>query len=208
MAWTMATETRVTSPATGFRSIGLRKPVLLAWRLAVARHLRVGAPALRLAPLALLTACASTPEAPADRRLREAQLAMALAKLAPGAPTEEPRLWARVAVERSAQLRQTYRIDFNHNLHNVLVYWGLKNRGFCYHWQTDLGSALADMPHPSFEVKRIWAHPGSLWHEHHALVVVPAGGDWQDGLVLDAWRNEGVLWFGKAQGDEYPWIEE
>lgn len=165
-------------------------------------------PGLALGAAQALVGCASTPEQSGERRLRAAQLAMEVRKVAPGASDETARVLSRVAVEKSAQLRQAYHIQLNHNLHNVLVYWGLKDRGFCWHWQVDLQSALAVCDHPGLDVRRIYAHPGSLFHEHHALVVMPAGGDWRDGLVLDAWRDEGRLWFGPVKTDEYPWLEE
>ncbi len=161
-----------------------------------------------LAAAGLLAGCATTPEQPEARRHRAARLALALKQLNPAASAENARVLARVAVEKSADLRQSYHIQLNHNLHNLLVYWGLKDRGFCWHWQTDLGLALGNPAHPAFEVRRIWAHPGSLFHEHHALVVVPAGAAWENGLVLDAWRDEGRLWFGPVKTDDYPWQAE
>ncbi len=161
-----------------------------------------------LAAAGLLAACASTPEQPEARRLRAARLALALERLNPAAPAESAHVLARVAVEKSADFRQTYHIQLNHNLHNLLVYWGLKDRGFCWHWQVDLQSVLAGCPHPGLEVRRICAYPGSLFHEHHALAVVPEGAAWEDGLVLDAWRDEGRLWFGPVKTDDYPWQAE
>ncbi len=158
--------------------------------------------------LALASGCASSPETPEARRHRAAQLALGLAHVAPRIPPGEARVFSRVAVERCADLREKYRIGLNHNLHNVLVYWGLKDRGFCWHWQEDLRQTLEAAAHPNLELHAIVASPGSLWHEHHALSVTAPGAAWNEGLVLDPWREEGLLWFGPVKTDDFPWMEE
>ena len=155
-----------------------------------------------------LAACASNPETREARRHRAAQLAMAVAQLYARTPAEEARTFSHVAVETCADLRQQYRIQLAHNYHNVLVYWGLKERGYCWHWQVDLNAALANGAHPDLEIHKIVASPGSMWHEHHALSVTAPGAPWNDGLVLDPWREEGILWFGPVKTDRFPWQEE
>lgn len=164
--------------------------------------------ALVAAVFLLLAGCASLSENPEARRLRATQLAAQLAQLAPQATAAETREFATAAVERSAELRGQYGLRLNHNLHNVLVYWGLKERGFCWHWQHDLAAALGRTARQHLELHWVVANPGSLWHEHHALAVTPTGGAWADGIILDAWRREGVLWFGPVKTDAYPWREE
>jgi hypothetical protein len=158
--------------------------------------------------LLLAAGCASLPESPEARRLRATQLAAQLAQIVPQATAAETREFASAAVEHSADLRRAYGVRLNHNLHNVLVYWGLKERGFCWHWQQDLAARLGGAAHPQLELHRIVADAGSTWHEHHALAVTPPGGSWDEGIVLDAWRREGVLWFGPVKTDGYPWREE
>ena len=158
--------------------------------------------------LLLAAGCASLPEGPEARRLRADRLAEQLTRLSPAIPAAETRDFASAAVEHSADLRRAYGVRLNHSLHNVLVYWGLKERGFCWHWQHDLAARLSGAAHPQLELHRIVADAGSTWHEHHALAVTPPGGSWDEGIVLDAWRREGVLWFGPVKTDSYPWREE
>lgn len=156
----------------------------------------------------LLAACAATPESPPQRRQRAAELAVELARMSPQTSAAEARAFSRQAVETCADLRSQYHIQLAHNLHNVLVYWGLKNRGYCWHWQVDLDQALSQTDHPDLVIHRIVASPGSLWHEHHALSVTAPGAAWNDGLVLDPWREEGLLWFGPVKTDRFPWQQE
>lgn len=169
---------------------------------------------MRLRPLApapallMLAACAANPEGPAARHRRAAALAVQLTRVAPQATAAEAGAFSQAAVETCADLRGRYRIQLAHNLHNVLVYWGLKDRGYCWHWQMDLAQALARTDHPDLVVHRIVATPGSLWHEHHALSVTAPGAAWNDGLVLDPWREEGLLWFGPVETDRFPWRPE
>lgn len=158
--------------------------------------------------LLCLSGCATPQESHQAHRERTVRLAQTIHALCPKASPKETQRIAHTATKTSAALRQSYKIHLNHNLHNLQVFWGLKRRGFCWHWQEDLESALVKTPQKQFEFKRVCANAGSTWFEHHALVVNAKGAPWKDGVVLDPWRQEGVLWFGPVTADHHPWMEE
>ena len=41
--------------------------------------------------------------------------------------------------------------------------------------------------------------------EHNSLVVTAHRLPFAQGVVLDAWRHSGRLWFGGVATDKYPW---
>ncbi|MEI6714273.1 MAG: hypothetical protein WCO60_11010 [Verrucomicrobiota bacterium] len=182
------------------------KPASLKPPPSIAVHLFP--PATALFVILFLSGCATPQESQHTHEERTTRLALTIHALCPKASKKETQLIARTATETSAALRQSYKISLNHNLHNLQVFWGLKQRGLCWHWQEDLESALTNTPQKQFEFKRVCANAGSTWFEHHALVVNAKGAPWKDGVVLDPWRQEGVLWFGPVTADHHPWQEE
>jgi hypothetical protein len=152
----------------------------------------------------LLTACAHAPESVSEKQLRIADLTHALQKLSPQVQPLEARQLAEVAVNTAAQLRDQYQVNLTPWLHNVEVYWGAKERGYCYQYAKDLYAALIKVPAPDLQLHFIRAHDGEML-EHNALSVTLKGQPWDSGFVLDAWREAGVLVFVPVKEDKYPW---
>jgi len=48
------------------------------------------------------------------------------------------------------------------------------------------------------------AYEGKL-REHNSLVVIPKGGRFEEGLVLDGWRQSGKPYWCHVNKDHYPW---
>jgi len=92
-------------------------------------------------------------------------------------------------------------------LHNASVIVGLKQRGLCYQYQEDLYDGLKPVHSEHLALHFIEANKGRL-NEHHALALVAKGAKWDSGLVLDAWRANGNLYFGPLKTDKYPWLHE
>jgi hypothetical protein len=153
----------------------------------------------------LLMACANAPESASEKQLRITELTHALQALSPQVWPKEARQLADVAVNTAAQLREQYQVSLTPWLHNVEVYWGAKERGYCYQYARDLYDALIKVPTPNLQLHFIRAFDGEML-EHNALSITLKGQPWNSGLVLDAWRDAGVLVFVPVKTDKYPWM--
>lgn len=158
---------------------------------------------LAAAALGLLLAGCTTPPRPAD----PVALTQRIRQLSPAVDPEEADVLATTACDYSWQLARTYRVVRPARWHNLLVNCGLRQRGLCYHWADDLGTRLAELRLKSIELHYAAAHRGSYLREHNALVITGPGQTFEQGLVLDAWRNSGRLFWAEVTADSYPWRE-
>ena len=168
--------------------------------------------------LALLAACAISPGPPgppgvpgvpgvsssrADSRVGE--LARAIADLGSSVESEEALRAAHSVVVRSDQLVSDYRIVRPPQLHNLLVNFGLRERGLCCHFAEDLIGGLLALELATLDVHWVVSRHGNRLREHSSVVLVPSGQDIEGGLVLDAWRHAGQLVWARVGDDRYPW---
>ena len=130
-----------------------------------------------------------------------------LTRLSPSVDPREAQRLARAADSRAVHLRREYRVGGPPQFHNFLVNSGLKQRGLCHHWARDLGARLAALKLRTLVLRWGIARPGTL-REHNAVVVTARGQPFERGIVLDAWRHSGRLYFGTLAGDKYPWKED
>ena len=161
---------------------------------------------LRLALVAIvIAACAGcvTPAAPAIERANH--LKQALTSLNAEAPPDESRLLAETALERTRQLTEEYDLMKPPQLHNILVNMGLRSRGLCGDWTTDLLRSLRALPLQHYEFHWGKAHGGDWLREHNSVVVTARGAEFDTGLVLDPWRESGELVWVLVTDDTYPW---
>jgi hypothetical protein len=114
---------------------------------------------------------------------------------------------AQTAIQYSAYLADRYELVRPAVLHNVLVRIGLKDRGLCHHWTTDLMEQLALLELKTYQLYWGVAHRGSELREHNSVVVAAKGQRFEEGIVLDPWRNSGELHWAPVQNDRYPWKE-
>jgi hypothetical protein len=133
-------------------------------------------------------------------------LAADLVALDPKVDHAEAELTARTACEYPLALAREYRLVRPPLFHNLLVNVGLRKRGLCYHWADDLAAKLGNLPGDTLMLHRAVAHRGSM-REHNSIVITAAGQPFEQGLVLDAWRHSGLLYWGPVKADKYPWIE-
>jgi hypothetical protein len=77
----------------------------------------------------------------------------------------------------------------------------------CWHWADDLEARLAALNPQTLELHRAVARLGRSG-EHSAVVVTARGQDFDQGIVLDAWRHGGKLHWALVKDDRffYPWI--
>ena len=157
-------------------------------------------------PFVLLLACAlgcgqASPSAPAP----EQRLAAALVGLSAQVDPSEAASLAEVAFGTTAALRERYRPLAPPQLGNLAFHLGLRERALCCHWTEDLLGALSALRLRSLELRWGVAHRGSALREHSAVVAVPRGASFAQGLVLDAWRDSGRLYWTRADRDRYTW---
>lgn len=152
----------------------------------------------------LLTGCAHRIENTSEKTQRIDHLRATLQQLAPTSTPQAAQQLAEVTVDTSEQLRKNYGVTLAPWLHNIEVNSGTKQRGLCYHYAKDLSAAIQPFLAPYWQLYRVQAHPKQLL-EHNAIVITGKDQPWQSGIVLDAWRNAGVLYFGAVTEDKYPW---
>lgn len=119
----------------------------------------------------------------------------------------EARQVAETAILYSQTLAARYRVVRPAAWHNILVRAGLRDRGLCYHWTTDLMRKLQSLELTSFELYWGVAHQGSELREHNSVVITARGRSFSTGLVLDPWRDSGDLFWTSVARDRYPWRE-
>jgi len=138
----------------------------------------------------------------------EAQLRTKLAMLSPTVRVDEAEKLALCAYKTSRRLAREYRVVFPPALNNVLINTGGRKRGLCYHWTEDLMREL-----DALKVETLELHWGEAFartfSENNGVVVTAKGQPFAQGIVLDAWRYQGRLYWGPVRKDPegYPWKE-
>jgi hypothetical protein len=160
------------------------------------------------AMLALLNACAAPLDPPDQRAVRIVSLAHDIQQLSPTIPQDEAYGFAKVAVEAAAELSRKYDVELVPWLHNASIITGLKDRGLCYEYALDLYESLKYVDSEHLAMHFVKANKGKL-NEHHALAVTVKDATWDTGVLLDAWRGGGNLYFLPIKADKkYPWLFE
>jgi hypothetical protein len=118
----------------------------------------------------------------------------------------EASLAAKTAHSYAFELAKEYRVVRPAILHNVLVNWGLRKRGLCFQWADDLSAKLQSLDLHTLQVRRGVARLETR-REHSSVVLSAPGQPFDEGIVLDAWRRSGRLYWGGVKQDHYPWIE-
>lgn len=118
--------------------------------------------------------------------------------------SQEAARLARTATEAAADLAYEYRPVRPAWFNNVLVNTGWRDRGLCYEWANDLFPHLHNLNLQTLDVHFAVANMDTK-HEHNGLVITAKGHPFRKGLILDAWRHSGYLWFGEVEADKFPW---
>jgi hypothetical protein len=128
-----------------------------------------------------------------------------------GGNPNEARELAVLAVSHSKELANEYHLVSPPLYHNFLVNSGKRKRGLCFHFVEDLTKEIKSRNFKSFDFRWGRANADKL-NEHNVIVVLKKGSkDFKNGIILDAWRHSGKLYFTKVKDDpEYnfvPWAE-
>ncbi len=166
---------------------------------------------LILVMVMLLYGCATT-TAPVDlppdaEKQRIANLGNAIKALGDDVDPDEARRAARIAIEYSRQLAVEYDITGSALYHNILVNLGIRSRGLCIHWTADLKARLQEERFRTLDLHWAIANYRTTFSIEHSTVVISSpGASLQQGLVLDAWRNSGDLYWSPTLEDSgYVW---
>jgi hypothetical protein len=138
----------------------------------------------------------------------EAQLRTKLAMLSPTVRVDEAEKLALCAYKTSRRLAREYRVVFPPALNNILINTGGRKRGLCYHWTEDLMLQLDALKLETLELH--WGEAfARTFSENNGVVVTAKGQPFGQGIVLDAWRYQGRLYWGPVRKDPegYPWKE-
>jgi hypothetical protein len=141
-----------------------------------------------------------------DRQKAE-ELENDLVALNHGSARKEARKLAETALQTSAFLTEEYELVRPPFLHNIFVRMGWRDRGLCYQWTEDLMSHLMALNLKDYQLRWGVAHQGSDLREHNTVVITANGQSFEDGLVLDPWRNSGKLYWVVVNKDTYTWKE-
>lgn len=124
----------------------------------------------------------------------------ALVALSPDVDPHEAEQLSTTAHTLSRQLAKEYGVTWFPGFQNFLVNMGAREKGFCAHYTRDIGTRLKE-----FHFKTLVLHWGAAYakmeDENNALVVTARGQRFEDGIVLDAWRRAGRLWWSPVMKD-------
>ena len=137
-----------------------------------------------------------------------AELARGLSALGDEVDPEEAARAARIAFDYSHQLALEYEITDPPIIHNIKVNAGLRPRGLCYQWADDMEARLQQENFRTLSLHRAIANSNSAILIEHSTVIVSRRGDGQNqGVVVDPWRNGGVLFWSPTLADKkYVWV--
>jgi hypothetical protein len=130
-----------------------------------------------------------------------------LADLNRRADLPEARQVAETAITTAGDLAAEYKLVRPAVFHNILVRIGLRDRGLCYHWTEDLMKRLQSLELETYQLHWGVAFRGSELREHNSVVITARGQPFENGMVLDPWRNSGDLYWVPVTADTYPWQE-
>jgi hypothetical protein len=136
---------------------------------------------------------------------KAAALQGSLRKLGENTDPAEARQVAETAVISSLRLAEDYRVAPPARWHNLLIQMGFRDRGLCFHWTEDLMKRLQALNLQTYQLHWGVANKGSELREHNSVVITGLNQPFNEGLVLDPWRNSGDLYWAKVGQDSYPW---
>ena len=136
-----------------------------------------------------------------------ARLEQAILALGPEVDPEEAHRAARISYEHTHRLALEYQITDPPIIHNTKVNMGVKPRGLCWHWAKDMETRLKQEDFQTLDLHRAIANAKNPILLEHSTVIISRGGDTMyDGIVLDPWREGGVLFWSPTRDDHrYTW---
>ena len=133
------------------------------------------------------------------------ELSSEVSKLSTKIDKNEAMTFSNDVISYSKILANEYGVTTPPLFHNTLINLNLKEKGYCYHYANDLMGHLQEKKFKSFYFQRIVANRGEYF-EHSSLILTRDDISFEDSIVLDAWRNAGILFWSKVKDDKkYNW---
>jgi hypothetical protein len=147
---------------------------------------------------------------PTIEQQRITDLSLAIRSLSTDIDAAEAQRAARISIEYTRQLAVQYEIEDSPIMHNFLVNIGVKPRGLCVDWTSDLLTRLQQERFYSLRLHWGIANYETAFRLEHSTVIVSSRGDSLDqGLVLDPWRYSGYLfWSPTLEDPAYNWYPQ
>jgi len=124
----------------------------------------------------------------------------ALVALAPNVDPGEAELVSVTAHTASRSLAREYRAVWFSGFQNLLIHMGKRQRGYCGHYTRDIGERLKEL-----RLKTLVLHWGAAYAgtpgENNGLVVTARNQPFEEGIVMDGWRNSGQLFWCPLKED-------
>jgi len=128
--------------------------------------------------------------------------------LSPLIDKTEAKVVASLAILHSQFLANEYDLVSPPLYHNSLIQMGLRKRGLCFHFAEDLIQKLKDLNLETLDLRWV-VHDKAQYWEHSSIVLSAKGQPIHKGIILDAWRNSGNLYWNNFDKDtRYTWIED
>ena len=129
------------------------------------------------------------------KKLRDALVALAR-DVDPG----EAELVSVTAHTASRSLAREYGLVWFSGFQNLLIHMGKRQRGYCGHYTRDIGERLKPL-----RLKTLVLHWGAAYAntsaENNCLVVTARNQPFEDGIIMDAWRLAGQLFWCPLKDD-------
>jgi len=137
-----------------------------------------------------------------DPALRKRLLA-----LSPAVSPDEAERVAHCAYTTGRELAREWRVVWMPGVQNFLVNIGARKGGLCFQWASELLTRLNALRLQTLALHWAESYAGRPG-EHNVIVVTAKGQPFDKGIVLDNWRYEGHLIYGRVTMDpEYRWTE-
>jgi len=120
---------------------------------------------------------------------------------------EEARHVTYIAYTTGRELKTKWRMGASPTVHSFLINIGIKKAGYCYQFAAELLLRL-----DAQKLKTLDLHWGEsdagTDTEHNVIVVTARGQPFEQGIMLDNWRQAGHLLWGPLTGDpSHTWRE-
>ncbi|WP_428024034.1 hypothetical protein [Arcobacter sp.] len=158
--------------------------------------------------LSILFIGCTTSNIQVEKNLANDKLAILLSSLNEKVDKKEAQTLSNEMFKQAEFLKESYGLVSPPLFHNFLVNIGVKEKGLCWHFALDMLKHAKSLKLKSFDYYFGVANLGDYWKEHNTLVVTCKSCNFENGIVLDPWRNSGELFFSKVKNDdEYEWFQ-
>ena len=128
------------------------------------------------------------------------ELRDALVALAPDVDPGEADLVSVTTHTLSRSLAREYGVVWFSGFQNLLIHLGMRQRGYCGHYTRDIGERLKELRLKTLVLHWGAAFPGAEI-ENNCLVVTARNQPFEEGIIMDGWRQAGKLFWSPLKKD-------